>query len=150
MLEQQQERLPGLQTAYKKPCCTRTAEQNTPLCGGAKKVPERSVVCVAARGGKAVEVVAKQHCPSGNGVSDCGGCPAKAERNRGVPAKDRAAFAGNGAGCLGYDVAAAEQRLAAMRSEKAQTEKAFQLEQQQQQQCSQTAKAVRKAHSTLG
>ena len=36
-----------------------------------------------------------------------------------------------------------------MRSEKAQTEKAFQLEQQQQQQCSQTAKAVRKAHSTL-
>ena len=49
----------------------------------------------------------------------------------------------------GYDVAAAEQRLAAMRSEKAQTEKAFQLEQQQQQQCSQTAKAVRKAHSTL-
>ena len=28
----------------------------------------------------------------------------------------------------GYDVAAAEQRLAAMRSEKAQTEKAFQLD----------------------
>lgn len=79
-----------------------------------------------------------------------GGCPAKAERNPWRPSKKIVQHLQETAQDVpGYDVAAAEQRLAAMRSEKAQTEKAFQLEQQQQQQCSQTAKAVRKAHSTL-
>lgn len=151
VLKQQQERLPGLQTAYENSrAALEQLEQEYAGCAAERKQCQSGLLYASlSEAEKQWKLLQNNIARLETAYQTAADALQKQKETVASQQKIVQHLQETAQDVPGYDVAAAEQRLAAMRSEKAQTEKAFQLEQQQQQQCSQTAKAVRKAHSTL-
>lgn len=151
VLKQQQEHLPGLQTAYENSrAALEQLEQEYAGCAAERKQCQSGLLYASlSEAEKQWKLLQNNIARLETAYQTAADALQKQKETVASQQKIVQHLQETAQDVPGYDVAAAEQRLAAMRSEKAQTEKAFQLEQQQQQQCSQTAKAVRKAHSTL-
>lgn len=151
LLKQQQEHLPGLQTAYENSrAALEQLEQEYAGCAAERKQCQSGLLYASlSEAEKQWKLLQNNIARLETAYQTAADALQKQKETVASQQKIVQHLQETAQDVPGYDVAAAEQRLAAMRSEKAQTEKAFQLEQQQQQQCSQTAKAVRKAHSTL-